>query len=73
MQDAFGEWKVFGKDTFILDFGKMLMPFTRNSLQSTSSHLAIDGGTFTFLQSAAMGPERRRPRRGDPDEELSGR
>lgn len=52
MQDAFGEWKVFGKDTFILDAGKMLMPFTRNSLQSTSSHLSFDGGTFTFLQSA---------------------
>ena len=33
-----------------------LVPFTRNSLQSTSSHLAIDGGTFTFLQSAARGP-----------------
>ena len=37
---------------FILDFGKMLMPFTRNSLQSTSSHLSLDGGTWTFLQSA---------------------
>jgi hypothetical protein len=54
VQDAFGEWKVFGNDQFILDVGKMLLPFTRNSLQSTSSHLALDGGTFTFLQSAVL-------------------
>lgn len=53
VQDVFGEWKVFSNDMFILDVGKMLMPFTRNSLQQTSSHLALDGGTFTFLQSAA--------------------
>jgi Phosphate-selective porin O and P len=53
VQDAFGEWRVFGNDQFIMDVGKMLMPFTRNSLQSTSSHLSLDGGTFTFLQSAA--------------------
>src|SRR6185295_11097625 len=39
VQDAFGEWKLLGNDYLILDFGKMLMPFTRNSLQSTSSHL----------------------------------
>ncbi len=54
VQDAFGEWKVLGNDYLILDFGKMLMPFTRNSLQSTSSHLALDGGTWTFLQSAPL-------------------
>jgi hypothetical protein len=54
IQDAFGEWRVFGSDAFILDFGKMLAPFTRNSLQSTSSHLALDGGTWTFLQSAPL-------------------
>ena len=54
VQDAFGEWRVFGNDQFILDVGKMLMPITRNSLQSTSSHLALDGGTFTFLQSAGL-------------------
>jgi len=54
VQDAFGEWKVFGNDQFILDVGKMLMPITRNSLQSTSSHLSWDGGTFTFLQSAGL-------------------
>src|SRR5712692_9817701 len=54
VQDAFGEWKVLGNDYLILDVGKMLMPFTRNSLQSTSSHLALDGGTWTFLQSAPL-------------------
>ncbi len=52
VNDAYGEWKVFGNDQFILDVGKMLIPITRNSLQSTSSHLALDGGTFTFLQNA---------------------
>jgi Phosphate-selective porin O and P len=54
VQDAFGEWKILGNDYLILDAGKMLMPFTRNSLQSTSSHLALDGGTWTFLQSAPL-------------------
>ncbi|HYR46800.1 MAG TPA: porin, partial [Thermoanaerobaculia bacterium] len=52
VQDAFGEWHPFSNDYFIIDFGKMLMPFTRNSLQSTSSHLSLDGGTWTFLQGA---------------------
>jgi Phosphate-selective porin O and P len=52
VQDGFGEWRVFGSDVFILDAGKMLIPFTRNSLQSTSSHLSLDGGTWTFLQGA---------------------
>jgi hypothetical protein len=55
VQDAFGEWKVFHNDYFILDVGKMLVPFTRNALQSTSSHLALDGGTWTFLQDAGAG------------------
>ncbi len=54
VQDAFGEWHPFSNDQFIVLFGKMLMPFTRNSLQSTSSHLALDGGTWTFLQSAPL-------------------
>ncbi|MDQ6891248.1 MAG: OprO/OprP family phosphate-selective porin [Acidobacteriota bacterium] len=54
VQDAFGEWHPFSNDMFILDFGKMLVPFTRNSLQSTSSHLALDGGIWTFLQSAPL-------------------
>ena len=55
VQDAFGEWKVFSNDYFILDVGKMLVPFTRNALQQTSSHLALDGGTWTFLQDAGAG------------------
>jgi hypothetical protein len=46
---------VFGNDQFIMDVGKMLVPFTRNSLQSTSSHLSLDGGTWTFLQDAGAG------------------
>ena len=54
VQDAFGEWKVFGNDMFILDVGKFIVPFTRNTLQQTSSHLALDGGTFTTLQSALL-------------------
>jgi hypothetical protein len=54
VQDAFGEWHPFSNDQFILDAGKMLMPFTRNALQQTSSHLWVDGGTFTFLQSAPL-------------------
>jgi hypothetical protein len=52
IQDAFGEWRVAGNDYLIFDVGKMLIPFTRNSLQSTSSHLSLDGGTWTFLQLA---------------------
>jgi hypothetical protein len=56
-QDAFMEWKPFSNDQFILDFGKMLMPFTRNSLQQTSSHLSWDGGTWTFQQSTALGTQ----------------
>lgn len=52
VNEAFGEWKVFGNDQFILDVGKFLPYITRNSVQSTSSHLALDGGTFTFLQGA---------------------
>jgi hypothetical protein len=55
IQDAFGEWRVFSNDYLIMDVGKMLVPFTRNSLQSTSSHLALDGGTWTFLQDAGAG------------------
>ena len=50
--DAFGEWRVFGSDRFILDVGKMVIPLSRNSLQSITSPLALDAGTFTFLQSA---------------------
>ena len=55
VQDAFGEWKPLGNDMFAIEVGKMLVPFTRNSLQSTSSHLSLDGGTWTFLQDAGAG------------------
>ena len=54
VQDAFGEWHPFSNEQFIVIFGKMLVPFTRNSLQQTSSHLSLDGGTWTFLQSAPL-------------------
>ncbi len=53
-QDAFIEWKPFSNDQFVLDAGKFLPPFTRNSMQSTSQHLSWDGGTFTFLQSGLL-------------------
>jgi hypothetical protein len=55
IKDAFGEWRVFGNDLFILDAGKMLAPFTRNSLQAASSCLSLDPGTWTFLQDAGAG------------------
>src|SRR5262249_42705384 len=57
VQDAFGEWKVTGNDFFILDIGKLIVPETRNTLQSTSSHLSWDGGTFDFLQGAGTGSD----------------
>jgi hypothetical protein len=50
--DAFGEWRMFGNDQLILDVGKVVIPLTRNTLQSITSPLALDAGTFTFLQSA---------------------
>ncbi len=50
--DAFGEWRVFGSDQFILDVGKLVIPLSRNSLQSITSPLSLDAGTFTFLQGA---------------------
>ena len=53
VQDAFGEWHPLSNDMLIFDVGKYIVPFTRNTLQQTSSHLALDGGTFTALQSAA--------------------
>jgi hypothetical protein len=43
---------VFGDDRFIVDAGKLVIPFTRNTLQSISSALALDAGNFTFNQSA---------------------
>lgn len=49
--DAFGEWRVFGNDRFILDMGKLVIPFTRNTLQGISTPLSLDAGTFTFQQN----------------------
>jgi hypothetical protein len=40
-----------------MDVGKMIVPETRNTLQSTSSHLSWDGGTFDFLQGAGTGSD----------------
>jgi hypothetical protein len=57
VQDAFGEWRVFGNDALILGVGKMIVGETRNTLQSTSSHLSWDGGTFDFLQGAGTGSD----------------
>jgi len=57
VQDAFGEWRIFGSDVLIMDMGKMIVPETRNTLQSTSSHLSWDGGTYDFLQGAGTGSD----------------
>jgi hypothetical protein len=57
VQDAFGEWRITGNDLLILDAGKMIVPETRQTLQSTSSHLSWDGGTFVFLQGAGTGSD----------------
>jgi len=51
--DAFGEWRILG-DGLIFDAGKLVIPFTRNTLQSISSALALDAGNFTFNQNTAM-------------------
>ena len=57
VQDAFGEWRIFSSDVLIFSMGKMIVPETRNTLQSTSSHLSWDGGTFDFLQGAGTGSD----------------
>ena len=50
VQDAYLEWKI--ADAFALDGGLILIPMSRNGLQSAASQLSIDYGTFTFLNSA---------------------
>ncbi len=50
LQDAYVEWKL--ADSFILDGGLILIPMSRNGLQSAASQLSIDYGTFSFLNSA---------------------
>lgn len=49
-QDAYLEWKI--ADAFILDGGLILIPMSRNGLQSAASQLSLDYGTFSFLNSA---------------------
>lgn len=51
VQDAYGEFKL--SDVVALDAGLMFIPFSRNSLQSAASLLAIDYGAYTFAQSGA--------------------
>jgi hypothetical protein len=50
VQDAYGEFKQ--SDGFALDAGLMFVPFSRNSLQSANTLLALDYGAYTFSQSA---------------------
>jgi len=50
VQDAYLEWKI--ADAFALDGGLILIPMSRNGLQSAASQLSIDYGSFTFLNSA---------------------
>jgi hypothetical protein len=49
VQDAYGEFKAH--NAFALDAGLMFVPFSRNSIQSAATLLAIDYGAFTFAQS----------------------
>ncbi len=51
-QDAWIEWKP-RSNAFILDAGLMFIPLCRNCLQSAATHLTLDYGTATFLQSGA--------------------
>lgn len=50
IQDAFATFAA--SDAFMVDGGLMFVPFSRNSLQSAASLLAIDYGAYTFAQSA---------------------
>jgi hypothetical protein len=49
LQDAYGEFAV--ADHVLLDVGLMFVPFSRNSVQSAATLLAIDYGAYTFSQS----------------------
>lgn len=50
VQDAYGEVKLH--DAFAIDAGLMFIPFSRNSVQSAASLLALDYGAYTFSASA---------------------
>jgi hypothetical protein len=54
VQDAYLEWKI--ADAFILDGGLILIPMSRNGLQSAASQLSLDYGAFTFLNGAGANP-----------------
>jgi hypothetical protein len=51
VQDAYAEFKFH--DALALDAGLMFIPFSRNSIQSAATLLAIDYGAYTFSTSAA--------------------
>ncbi len=50
IQDAFMEWKP--ADEFSLDAGLILIPLCRNCLQSATTLVSMDYGSFSFLNSA---------------------
>ena len=50
VQDAYGEFRL--RDWLAVDAGLMLVPFSRNSVQSAATLLPIDYGAFSFAQSA---------------------
>ncbi len=50
LQDAFVEWKIANE--FMIDGGLILIPLCRNCNESAASQLAIDYGSFSFLESA---------------------
>ena len=49
IQDAYGEVRL--NDALALDFGLMFVPFSRNSIQSAGTLLALDYGAYTFSTS----------------------
>ena len=52
-QDAYVEWKPKGSNAFALDAGLMLVPLCRNCLNSAGTLLALDYGSFSFMENAA--------------------
>jgi hypothetical protein len=49
LQDAFVNWKIANE--FSLDAGLILIPLCRNCNESAASQLALDYGSFSFLES----------------------
>jgi hypothetical protein len=52
IQDAYGEFGV--SDRLAVDAGLLVVPFSRNSIQSPSRLMSIDFGPYTFSQSAPI-------------------